>query len=120
MQGLVDNTRTLIWDVTDLDDPVLLTEYFGPTKATDHNLYVKGNLVYQANYDSGLRIVDITDIAQPREVGFFDTVPHGADEPSFRLGAWSVYPYFESGVIVVSSGGEGLFVLRYQPQEPVS
>jgi choice-of-anchor B domain-containing protein len=120
MQGLVDNTRTLIWDVTDLDDPVLLTEYFGPTKAADHNLYVNGNLVYQANYDSGLRIVDITNIAEPQEVGFFDTVPHGADEPSFRLGAWSVYPYFKSGVIVVSSGGEGLFVLRYQPQEPVS
>lgn len=120
MQGLVDNTRTLIWDVTDLDDPVLLTEYFGPTKAADHNLYVKDNLVYQANYDSGLRIVDITDISQPREVGFFDTVPHGVDEPSFRLGAWSVYPYFKSGVIVVSSGGEGLFVLRYNPQEPVS
>ena len=83
-------------------------------------MYIQGNLVYQANYDSGLRIVDITNIAQPREVGFFDTVPSGSDEPSFRMGAWSVYPYFKSGVIIVSSGGEGLFVLRYQPQQPVS
>lgn len=120
IQGLVDNTRTLIWDVTDLDDPVLLTEYFGPTKAIDHNMYVRGNLLYQANYDAGLRIVDITNIEQPREVGFFDTVPSGADEASFRAGAWSVYPYFESGVIIVSSGTEGLFILRYRPQEPVS
>jgi choice-of-anchor B domain-containing protein len=120
MQGLARNTRTFIWDVTELDDPVLLTEYFGPTKATDHNMYVRGNLVYQANYDAGLRIIDISDIEHPREVGFFDTVPDAPDEASFRLGAWSVYPYFESGTIIVSSGKEGLFVLRYSPPEPVS
>ncbi|MFQ5529232.1 MAG: choice-of-anchor B family protein [Gemmatimonadota bacterium] len=120
MQGLTDFTRTLIWDVTELDDPVMLTEYLGPTRATDHNMYVRGDLVYQANYDAGLRIIDIADIEHPREVGYFDTVPHAPDEASFRLGAWSVYPYFDSGTIVVSSGKEGLFVLRYQPREPVS
>jgi choice-of-anchor B domain-containing protein len=120
MQGIAQNTRTLIWDVTELDDPVLLTEYFGPTKAVDHNMYIRGNLVFQANYDAGLRVIDITDIEHPREVGHFDTVPEGPDEASFRLGAWSVYPYFESGTIIVSSGTEGLFVLRYTPEEPVS
>jgi hypothetical protein len=30
-----------------------------------------------------------------------------------------VYPFFESGTIIVSSGKEGLFVLRYTPK-PVS
>jgi len=38
----------------------------------------------------------------------------GDDEPGFR-GAWSNYPYFPSGTIVVSSIGEGLFVLRFTP-----
>jgi hypothetical protein len=84
-------------------------------------MYVVGDLVYQANYDAGLRILDISDIDAPREVGFFDTVPFGAnDEASWRLGAWSVYPYFESGTVIVSSGSEGLFVLRYTPPTPVS
>jgi choice-of-anchor B domain-containing protein len=120
-QGLVDGTRTLIWDVTELDDPVLKGEYIHPTKSIDHNMYVVGDLVYQANYDAGLRILDISDIDAPREVGFFDTVPFGAnDEASWRLGAWSVYPYFESGTVIVSSGSEGLFVLRYTPPTPVS
>jgi choice-of-anchor B domain-containing protein len=77
MQGIAQNTRTLIWDVTEVDDPVLLTEYFGPTKAVDHNMYVRGNLVFQANYDAGLRVIDISDIEHPREVGHFDTAPEG-------------------------------------------
>jgi len=119
IQGLAKHTRTLIWDVTELGDPVLLTEYFGPTKAIDHNMYVRGDLVFQANYDAGLRVIDISDIQHPREVGYFDTVPDGPDEASFRMGAWSVYPFFESGTIIVSSGKEGLFVLRYTPK-PVS
>ncbi|MFW6084395.1 MAG: choice-of-anchor B family protein [Gemmatimonadota bacterium] len=120
-QGLVEGTRTMIWDVTELNDPVLKSNYIHPTQSIDHNMYVVGDLVYQANYDAGLRILDISDIDAPREVGFFDTVPFGAnDEATWRLGAWSVYPYFESGTIIVSSGGEGLFLLRYSPRTPVS
>jgi hypothetical protein len=44
-------------------------------------------------------------------VGHFDTVPFGEDEAGFG-GSWSNYPYFKSGVIAVSSRGEGLFLLR--------
>ena len=51
-------TRTWIWDVSDLDAPVLLTYYDGPTPSIDHNLYVRGNLVYESNYRSGLRVLD--------------------------------------------------------------
>lgn len=120
IQGLVPNTRTLVWDLSDLDDPVVHAEYFHPTRAIDHNLYVRGSLAYQANYDAGLRILDISDVEHIEEAGFFDTVPFGSGEPSFRLGAWSVYPYFESGTIVVTSGAEGLFLLRYAPEQPVS
>ena len=60
-QGLVEGTRTLVWDVSDLDDPVLVKEYIAETTTTDHNLYVKGNLMYQSNYGSGLRILDISN-----------------------------------------------------------
>ena len=112
--GNVSRTRTLVWDIQDLNDPILVKEHFGTTASSDHNLYVIGDLMYQANYLSGLRILDISDPESPEEIGFFDTVPFGDDNPGFA-GAWSVYPYFESGVIIVSSIKEGLFVLRKQP-----
>ena len=46
----------------------------------------------------------------PTEVGFLDTVPW-SEEVEFD-GSWSNYPYFESGIIVVNSGAEGMFILR--------
>jgi choice-of-anchor B domain-containing protein len=117
LAGTVTGTRTLVWDITDLDDPVLAKEYIGVTPASDHNLYVKGNHVFESNYVSGLRILDITDPRNPREVGFFDTVPWGKDAPGFA-GSWSNYPFFRSGNIVVTSMREGLFILRQS--RPVS
>ena len=110
-QGGVDRTRTLIWDVADLDDPLLLKEHFAETGTIDHNQYVRGNRLYQANLMSGLRVLDISDVENPIEIGFFDTVPDDAGLPAFG-GAWSNYPFFESGIVVVSSWSEGLFVLR--------
>ena len=108
-------TRTLIWDVTDLDDPVLAREHFGEVLSTDHNLYIRGNLMYQSNYVSGLRILNIADPVNPVEVGYIDTVP---DNDSVAMsGSWSNYPFFESGTIAVASREEGLFLVRYAPRE---
>ncbi len=111
-QQLVEGTRTLVWDVTDLEDPVLIREYIAKTTTTDHNLYIKGNLMYQSNYGSGLRILDITTPDNPVEIGFFDTTPNAEGG-----GSWSNYPYFKSGVIIVTSMGEGLFVLKQRPTD---
>ena len=44
------------------------------------------------------------------ELGRFDTYPE--DDSSDFAGAWSVYPYFRSGVIAVSSIEEGLFLVK--------
>src|SRR5690606_6587290 len=104
-------TRTLIWDMTDLDDPVFLGEHFGETQASDHNLYIKGSLMYQSNYQAGLRGLDIRDPAKPVEIGFIDTVPTGTNTPGFG-GSWSNYPFFASGIVAVTSGSEGLFLVR--------
>ncbi|HEX9729993.1 MAG TPA: choice-of-anchor B family protein [Gemmatimonadales bacterium] len=106
-------TRTLIWDIQDLDDPIMVKEHFGETFTIDHNLYIKGTLMYQSNYVSGLRVLDISDPENPTEVGYFDTVPW-SEEVEFD-GSWSNYPFFESGTIVVSSGQEGVFFLKYRP-----
>ena len=106
------NTRTIILDFTDLDNPSFKTSYSGPTSAIDHNGYVKGNLLYLANYTAGVRFIDISNIAGDvlTEVGFFDTFPnHNAATFS---GTWNVYPYFESGNIVISDIDNGLFIVK--------
>ena len=116
LNGQVQGTRTLIWDVSDPTDPVLAAEFISENKASDHNLYIRGNLMYQSNYQSGLRIFDITNRTAPVPAGHFDTVPVGEDEPGFG-GSWSNYPYFQSGTIVVTSGDEGLFILKKQSEQ---
>ncbi|MEP6590900.1 MAG: choice-of-anchor B family protein [Gemmatimonadota bacterium] len=105
-----EGTRTMVFDLSKLEDPVLVKEYVGVTKSIDHNLYVKGNRIYEANYTSGLRILDISDPMSPREVGYFDTYP--ADNSTSFSGAWSTYPYFKSGTIIITSIGEGVFFVR--------
>ncbi len=105
----IGKTRTLVFDVSDLDNPELVTRFFGETEAIDHNQYVKGPFSYQANYESGLRILNVSDPENPVEIGYFDTYP-SANSAAFN-GAWSNYPFFDSGIVIVSSIGEGLFVL---------
>lgn len=105
------NTSTMVFDVSDLDAPQYLYTFENTTSSIDHNLYIRGNRMYQANYTAGLRIVEFSDLATDTftEVAFFDTHPESeADE--FE-GAWSVYPFFESGTIIVSDINRGLFVL---------
>jgi choice-of-anchor B domain-containing protein len=115
LSGTTAKTRTIVWDVTNLEDPVVLTQFLGNTSASDHNLYVKGRYMYQSNYVAGLRIVDISDPAKPVEVAHFDTVPYGENAPGFA-GSWSNYPYFKSGVVAVTSMREGLFLIRHRPR----
>lgn len=118
LAGTAPRTRTVIFDVSDLDDPVVAKEYFGETAASDHNLYVRGNYIYESNYVAGLRVLDIKDPVNPVEVGYFDTVPLGENAAGFA-GSWSNYPYFKSGVVAVTSMREGLFMIRARPATTV-
>merc|ERR1719336_2421371 len=94
-------TRTYIINVTSLENPSMYSIYTHSTLSTDHNEYILGDYVYQANYAAGLRILKIKPDHNLEEVGYFVT-------PT----AWSVYPYFASGNLIVSSTPAGLFVLR--------
>ena len=106
------NSRTLVFDLADLDQPQLHMTYTGPTAAIDHNGYVKGNEFFLANYTAGMRVLDISSIVNRSivEIGYFDTFPtnNGA---SFD-GVWSVYPYFESGKIIINDSNTGFFVVQ--------
>ncbi len=118
VSGQVDATRTLVWDLRDLDDPLLVREYYSETKVTDHNLYVRGDRLYMSNNRAGLRVLDISDPENPTEAGSFDTTPWGEDAAGFD-GTWSVYPYFESGTILLSSRREGLFLVKARDERLV-
>ena len=107
--------RTLVLDLEDLDGPELAFAYESGLRTIDHNLYVRGRYAFESNYETGLRIVDLTDVADgvATEVASFDTYPPG-DAVSFN-GQWSNYPFFESGLVVANDSNYGLFVLRPDP-----
>ncbi|XP_065188910.1 uncharacterized protein LOC135819602 [Sycon ciliatum] len=108
------HTRSLLWDVKNLEAPVHYSSFLSTEMSVDHNLYIRDNLAYEANYCAGLRILDITDMEegaeQVREVAYFDVAPDW-NTVSFH-GSWSSYPFFESGNVIVNSIERGLFVLR--------
>lgn len=106
------NTRTLVFDFTDLDNPQHHFDYYSPTPAIDHNGYVVGNKFYLANYTSGIRVFDISDIADGvmTETGFFDSYPEN-NNASFN-GVWNVYPFFESGNIALCDIDGGFFLVK--------
>ena len=123
----ITKTRTLVFDLQDLDNPVLHYIYSGPHAAIDHNGYVRGNRFYLANYSAGMRVLkidglydlDINGDPDPSmtEVSYFDTYTNN-NGTGFH-GTWNVYPFFESGNLVVSgfgnanvNGDGGLFVVK--------
>jgi len=112
----VSVTTTRILNVEDLANPFFVDTFTTGLAAIDHNLYVRDGLIFQANYRSGLRVFDALDPENPVEIAFYDTFP-GSNEATFS-GAWSNYPFFPSGTIIVSDIQRGLFVLRLDA-EPV-
>jgi choice-of-anchor B domain-containing protein len=115
-------TRSYVWDLLDIDSPQLVGTIDNPSKAVGHNTYITGSVAYQANYSSGLRLVDVSDLegGLSPEVAYYDTnpnddahcrTPDDCGDASFD-GAWSNYPFFASGTIIVSDTLRGLFVLR--------
>ncbi|MCA1762959.1 MAG: choice-of-anchor B family protein, partial [Cryomorphaceae bacterium] len=106
------NTRSILWDMQNLDNPQVIDYVDLGTPSVDHNLYIKGDMVYESNYTTGLRVLDILEIEDGHlePFGFYDVFPQ-ADLAAF-FGSWSNYPYFESGVIAVSNMYGSFHALR--------
>ena len=106
------NTRTHIFDIQDLEAPVYHGFFSGPNASYDHNLYIHQDLVWEANYSSGLHILDAELIPSGTLSleAWFDT--YTTDNAKHYDGAWGNYPFFESGVVIVSDYDNGLFILR--------
>ena len=110
-------TRTLVFDFASLDQAPPPAEYYADGLSIDHNLYVVGQYVFQANYRRGLRVLRIDDAttADLTEVAYFDTHPE-ADGLGFS-GAWNVFPFFQNNLLLISDINRGLFVVRVTDPE---
>jgi len=106
-RGLVTTLRA--FSISDLTSPVLAGTWTGPTRAIDHNGFVRGNRYYMSNYSRGLTILDISDPASPVQVGRFDSYP-SSDSVGFP-GAWGTYPFLPSGNILISDIDSGFYVV---------
>jgi choice-of-anchor B domain-containing protein len=109
-------TRTYVWNVVDLNAPFVAGTFTNATLAIDHNQYTRlfpyGEYTFQANYRSGLRVLRIDNPATAalREVAYFDVYPVD-DNPAFN-GAWSNYPFFASGTVLIGGIEQGLFAVQ--------
>lgn len=111
-------TTTRVIDVSILEHPVLVTTFTSGLETIDHNLMVRGDFVFEANYTSGLRIFNAGDIGNIFQAGWFDTYPFN-DGMTFD-GAWGVFVDFPSGVVIVSDRQHGLFVLDVSAAEALT
>ena len=122
---LPDTTRTYVFDMNNLESPVLLCRFDAPYAAIDHNMFVKGDKLYQANYTSGITVWEIPE-AEPDpsavncgmvEIGHMDTEPRLPNiamnhNINIFVGPWGVFPFFDSGTIIASDGLNGLIIMR--------
>lgn len=105
------NHTVKLWNIQNINNISLSDDYLGGSHLA-HNAYLKGNYAYISHYESGLRVVDISDPANISEVGYYDTYPQG--ETSNFNGAWGTYPFFNSGKILISDIQTGLYVVYFE------
>jgi choice-of-anchor B domain-containing protein len=114
-----------IFDVSDPSNITLLRTFSysgdGEAKAFCHNGQVRGNYLFVAYYEVGLRVFDISDPTNPVEVGKHETHldPDNtgrtitSDEVKGEFsGAWNVYTHLPSGNILVTDQLTGLHVVK--------
>jgi len=74
-----------------------------------HNLIINGDYLYLSYYYDGLQIFDISDPANPFRTGYYDT--YSLPNMASYKGAWGVYPFLASGLVLISDMQSGLYVL---------
>jgi choice-of-anchor B domain-containing protein len=99
-----------VWDRRDINSITKVADYTPVPGEIVHNVHVKGRLAFVAWYSAGTRVIDISNPADPVEVGYYDTYPGAVND---YVGNWGVYPYLPSGKIISSDMQSGLFCFTF-------
>jgi choice-of-anchor B domain-containing protein len=97
-----------VWDIQDPQNPEKIGSISDPL-ATVHNLYIVGDTAYVSYYAAGYREYDVSDPAQPRLIGYYDT--NVSAQQGFS-GAFGVYAFSPTGLVFVNDWDNGLFIFR--------
>ncbi len=107
-----------IVDYTDPENPKKVARYHVPEYGT-HNIWVEDDILYQAYYEGGLRVVDVSGelrgnlYTQGREIAVFkpnDPIGYVSNAPT----TWSAMPF--KGNIFLSDANSGLWSVRLLPE----
>jgi choice-of-anchor B domain-containing protein len=106
----VSGGRVTAWDISTITSPIQVDGFTADPSGDAHNVQILGDIAYVAHYTSGLQVLDVSDPTNMVRVGYYDTYlsPGGLFN-----GAWGVYNYFPSGVILISDIEGGLFLLDF-------
>jgi choice-of-anchor B domain-containing protein len=97
-----------IWDISDADDVVQVAEWWTDPAHIVHNAHVRGDYVFISYYVDGMRVLDISDPAEPTEVGWWDE-----ESGSGMNGTWGVWPY--GNHVAIGSMTHGLIMVDFFP-----
>ncbi|NTX67693.1 hypothetical protein HUA74_44305 [Myxococcus sp. CA051A] len=87
-----------VLNLNDPANPTLIGEYRLPGWASIHNLELKGNRLYIAHYQHGVRVLDVSIPKSPREIAYFNT--WRATDPLRGTSSWD-------GAIGIRVPGDG-------------
>ena len=110
-------------DFTDPENPEMVARY-EVTEYGTHNIWVEDDILYQAYYEGGLRIVDVSGelmgnlYTQGREISVHKSTDVNGWVPNSTM-VWSAMPF--KGHVFFSDTNSGLWSVKVEPpQRPVS
>lgn len=101
-----------VWDISNPNNVTQVAQYSADTTIVIHNVIIKNNFAIISHYQEGVRILDVTNPAQPQEIAFYDTFPINnlpAINDVFN-GCWGVYP--NGNLVYASDIQNGFFVFQ--------
>jgi len=92
-----------IFDVSNPANPQWKSTY-DMLEAQD--IFLADNYAYVANFSTGLRVLDVSNLASPAEVGFFRAT---------SVNPWTEGVMVANGYVYVADGEVGILILQHQP-----
>ncbi len=107
-------------DVSDLNNITVVSLFNSDVNPNSiaHNQIIVDDILYTSHYYDGLVIHDISDPYNPQLIGMYDTCEDSIYN-NYK-GAWGIYPFFNSGKILISDMQNGLFVFDFNNISSVS